>query len=46
MIVWYGERFGKFYVCGMGETRSAQNTLKQAYLCMNKDTHLEVQINK
>lgn len=42
MIVWCGEKLGRFYACGMGETRSAQNTLKQAYLCMDSDKHLEV----
>ncbi len=42
MVVWCGERMGRFYACGMGETRSAQNTLHQAAACMNKEVHLEV----
>lgn len=42
MIIWCGEKLGRFYACGLGETRSAQNTLLQAKLCMNKEAHLEV----
>ena len=42
MVVWCGERLGRFYACGMGETRSAQNTMKQVALCMDKTAHLEV----
>lgn len=42
MIIWCGEKMGRFYACGLGETRSAQNTLLQAKLCMNKEAHLEV----
>ena len=42
MVIWCGENMGRFYACGLGETRSAQNTLLQAKLCMNKEAHLEV----
>ena len=42
MVVWCGEKLGRFYACGMGETRSAQNLLKQAALCMDSQAHLEV----
>ena len=42
MIIWCGERAAKFYAAGMGETRSAQNLLWQARLCMDKTAHMEV----
>lgn len=42
MIIWCGEKALQFYASGMGETRSAENTILQAKLCMNQDTRLEV----
>ncbi|MEG0766323.1 MAG: type I-E CRISPR-associated endonuclease Cas1e, partial [Clostridia bacterium] len=41
-IVWCGERAARFYAVGLGETRSAQNLLLQAHLCMKEDRHMEV----
>ena len=42
MIVWCGENGMHFYASGMGETRSAANLLRQAALCSDSDTRLEV----
>lgn len=42
MAVWCGQDGGRFYASGMGETRSAANTLRQAKLCMDEQAHLEV----
>lgn len=42
MAVWCGENVTHFYASGAGETYSARNLLRQAELCMNPDTHLEV----
>lgn len=42
LIVWCGENATRFYASGMGETRSARNTLLQAELCMNQEKHLSV----
>ena len=42
LIVWCGENATRFYASGMGETRSARNTLLQAELCMNQEKHLAV----
>ncbi|MBR3738948.1 MAG: type I-E CRISPR-associated endonuclease Cas1 [Clostridia bacterium] len=42
MIVWCGENGMHFYASGMGETRSAVNLLRQAELCVNQETRLEV----
>jgi len=42
MIIWCGENVQKFYAFGMGETRSAENLLFQAKLCMDPKGHLEV----
>lgn len=42
MLVWCGERGGRFYAFGSGETRSAANLLTQAKLCMDPQTHLAV----
>lgn len=42
LIVWCGEAMGKFYAFGNGETRSAQNILRQAELCMDTESHIEV----
>ena len=41
-IVWCGEKATRFYASGMGETRSADNLLLQARLCMDPDAHLAV----
>ncbi len=42
LIVWCGEQAGRFYASGMGETRSAENLLLQARLCMDPEAHLAV----
>ncbi len=42
LIVWCGENGMRFYASGMGETRSAVNLLRQAELCVNPETRLEV----
>ncbi|HBP25973.1 MAG TPA: type I-E CRISPR-associated endonuclease Cas1 [Acholeplasmatales bacterium] len=42
MIIWCGEGIQRFYASGIGETRSAANQLRQAKLCMDGKTHLEV----
>lgn len=42
LAVWCGEKLGRFYATGMGETRSSQNLLRQAALCMDENAHLEV----
>ena len=42
LIVWCGENGMHFYASGMGETRSAFNLLRQAELCVNPETRLEV----
>lgn len=42
MIVWCGENGLHFYSQGNGETRSADNVILQARLCMNEDSRLEV----
>ena len=42
MIAWCGENVSHFYSCGTGETRSADNIILQAKLCMNEDSRLEV----
>ncbi len=42
LAVWCGEKLGRFYATGLGETRSSQNMLHQAALCMDKASHLEV----
>ena len=41
MAIWCGEGGGRFYACGIGETRSARNLLRQAKVCMEPDRHLE-----
>ena len=41
-VIWCGESVGRFYASGMGETRSAENLLLQAKLCMDHDSHMEV----
>ena len=42
MVIWCGERAGRFYASGMGETRSAANLLLQAKLCMDPEAHMAV----
>lgn len=42
MIVWCGENAMHFYASGMGETRSAATLLRQAKLCVQPDSRLEV----
>ena len=42
LAVWCGEELGRFYASGMGETRSSQNLLHQAKLCMDTEAHLKV----
>ncbi|MCR4764225.1 MAG: type I-E CRISPR-associated endonuclease Cas1e [Lachnospiraceae bacterium] len=42
MVVWCGENTGCFYASGMGETRSADNLLLQAKLCMDPEAHMAV----
>lgn len=42
MAIWCGERMGRFYASGIGETRSAKNLLIQAKACMDDIMHLEV----
>lgn len=42
LIVWCGENGMHFYASGLGETRSAVNLLRQAELCVNPETRLEV----
>ena len=42
MLIWCGEAIGRFYASGMGETRSADNLLLQAKLCMDPEAHLSV----
>lgn len=41
-VVWCGEHASRFYAVGMGETRSAQNLLLQARLCMDEEKHMTV----
>ena len=42
MVVWCGENTSRFYASGMGETRSADNLLLQAKLCMDSEAHMAV----
>lgn len=42
LIVWCGENGMHFYASGLGETRSTVNLLRQAELCVNTETRLEV----
>jgi len=42
LVVWTGEEGVRFYAQGMGETRSAQNLLRQARLCSSPELRLEV----
>lgn len=42
LVVWCGDHGSRFYAAGLGETRSAQNTLLQAKLCMDDAAHTAV----
>lgn len=42
MVVWCGENASRFYAYGQGETRSAENLLRQAEACMDPDLHMQV----
>lgn len=42
LAVWCGENGLRYYASGIGETRSSEHLLRQAALCMNDDTHMEV----
>jgi CRISP-associated protein Cas1 len=42
MVLWTGEESVRLYAQGMGETRSSQNFLRQARLCMDPQQHLQV----
>lgn len=42
MAIWCGEKIGRFYAAGIGETRSAKNLLIQAKACMDDAMHLAV----
>jgi CRISPR-associated protein Cas1 len=42
MAIWCGEGLGKFYASGLGETKSSENLLTQARLCMQEDLHMQV----
>ena len=42
MLVWCGENIMHYYASGTGETRSAANVIRQAALCMNPNSRLEV----
>lgn len=41
-LIWCGEGVSRFYASGMGDTRSAENLLRQASLCMDVKAHMEV----
>lgn len=41
-IVWCGENGSRFYACGKGETANGKNLLKQASLCMDEKSHMNV----
>ncbi len=42
LVAWTGEEGVRMYAQGMGETRSSQNLLRQARLCMEPAAHLQV----
>jgi len=42
LVAWVGEEGVRFYAQGMGETRSATNTLRQAMLWSDPELHLQV----
>ena len=41
-VIWCGETASRFYAVGMGETRSADNLLHQAKVCMDEGLHKHV----
>ncbi|WP_051195844.1 type I-E CRISPR-associated endonuclease Cas1e [Meiothermus rufus] len=41
-VFWVGEEMVRFYACGMGETRSSVNLMRQAQAWADPDRHLEV----
>ncbi len=41
-VFWVGEEMVRFYACGMGETRSSANLMRQAQAWADPDGHLEV----
>jgi CRISP-associated protein Cas1 len=45
LVVWTGEEAVRFYAQGMGETRSARNLLRQAWLCSDPERRLQVVMN-
>lgn len=42
LLAWVGEEGVRYYAQGMGETRSSQRLIRQAYLCSNPDLRLKV----
>jgi len=42
LVAWTGEEGVRMYAFGSGETRSARNLLRQAWLCTNRARRLEV----
>lgn len=42
MFIWCGENLSRFYTSGLSETRSAENLLLQAKLCMDPEAHMAV----
>ena len=42
MLIWCGDHIQAFYASGTGETRSAENLMLQAKLCMNPELHKSV----
>ena len=42
LVIWCGEGALRFYGYGMGETRSANNLIRQAQCCMDEQKHLDV----
>jgi CRISPR-associated protein Cas1 len=42
LVIWSGEEGVRLYAQGMGETRSARNLLRQAWLCSEPTRRLEV----
>lgn len=42
LVIWSGEEGVRLYAQGMGETRSARNLLRQAWLCSDPQRRLEV----
>ena len=42
MLIWCGSHIQTYYAGGMGETRSSENLLLQAKLCMDSNLHTKV----